>query len=65
MDGPGLNTNNLLRRLDRLNKEKVKLETRHKGNEQQFTYHGGFDLGYVKGKIHEIENILDDLGVKF
>lgn len=48
-----------VRRLNRLTEQKDALEKEHKGNEQKFTYHGGFRLGYIKGKIAEIENILD------
>lgn len=56
-----MNIKRLKRRLERLNGQKDKLEAKHKGNEQNYTYHGGFDLGYLKGKIAEIENILDEL----
>lgn len=51
----------LKRRLTRLRKQKDEMESRHKGNEEKYTYHGGFDLGYLKGKITEIEDIIDDL----
>jgi hypothetical protein len=53
--------NRLKYRLERLNKQKNELESKHKGNEQNYTYHGGFDLGYLKGKISEIEDFIDDL----
>lgn len=42
----------LKRTQDRI-KEK---EAKHKGNEEKYTYHGGFDMGYLKG----METILDD-----
>jgi hypothetical protein len=51
----------LERRLKRLKEKKDEMESRHSGNEQKFTYHGGFDLGYLKGKIDEIENTIDEL----
>ena len=51
----------LERRLKRLKERKDEMEIRHSGNEQKFTYHGGFDLGYLKGKIDEIENTIDEL----
>lgn len=51
----------LERRLKRLNEKKEEMETRHKGNEQKFTYWGGFDMGYLKGKIDEIENTIEEL----
>ena len=51
----------LKRRLERLNEKKEEMESRHKGNEQNYTYHGGFDLGYLKGKIDEIENTIEEL----
>ena len=48
-------------RLKRLTARMNEIEARHQGNEQNFTYHGGFDLGYLKGQIAEIEDFLDDL----
>ena len=51
----------LKRRLHRLTEMKNKLESKYNGNETQYTFHAGFDLGYLKGKIHEIEERLDDL----
>ena len=49
------------RRLKRLEGQRDLLLDSHKGNEQKFTYWGGYDLGYIKGKINEIEDSLDDL----
>lgn len=53
--------NNLLRRLKRLNERKDIMESKHSGNEQSYTYHGGFNLGYLKGRITEIEDTIDDI----
>ena len=50
---------NFKRRLNRLTEQKIKLEKEHLGNEMKLTYWGGYALGYLKGKISEIENILD------
>ena len=55
----------LKRRLNRLIKQRNELLKLQEGKEQNFTYWGGYELGYVKGKISEIENILDELGVEF
>ena len=54
-----MNIEELKRRLERLIKQRDKLLEQHNGNELNFTYWGGYELGYVKGKINEIENILD------
>lgn len=56
-----INVDKLERRLARLKEQKAMLESKHLGNELKFTYWGGYELGYVKGKIAEIEEILDDL----
>lgn len=49
----------LIRQLTRLIDRKRDLESKHKGNEEKFTYWGGHDYGYVKGQIREIENTVD------
>jgi len=49
------------KRLQRLNKQKEALEANHIGNEINLTYHAGFNLGHLKGKISQIEDILDEL----
>jgi len=52
------------RRLERLNSLKDKIENRHSGREIWFTYHAGWDLGYLKGQIsilEEMEDLLNDL----
>lgn len=51
----------LKHRVERLTERKEVLEAKHKGNEENFTYHGGFDLGYVKGQISILEDIIDYL----
>ena len=56
------NIEKLQRRLDRLNSIKESLEKTHKGNELNYTYWGGYELGYLKGKICELENIIEYFG---
>ena len=56
-----MNIEKLKRRLNRLKEQRDRIENEHKGNELKYTYWGGFDLGYLKGKICEIEVILDEL----
>lgn len=41
------------------------LQQKHYGNEQQYTYHGGWDLGYLQGKLAGIELILDLLEIDY
>ena len=53
----------LQRQLERLKSQRDELEREHKGKEMSFTYHGGFSLGYIKGKITIIEDLIDDLGL--
>lgn len=53
------NKNGLKRRLERLVERKNLLEAEHKGNELNFTYWGGFSLGYLKGQINELENMIE------
>jgi hypothetical protein len=52
---------NAKRKLARFEKMKKELDDKHGGNEEKFTYHGGFDLGYVTGQISELENHIEDL----
>lgn len=56
-----MNIENLKRRLDRLKKKRDDLQKEHSGNELNFTYWGGYNLGYLKGKICKIENIIEEL----
>jgi len=58
-----INIEKLKRRLNRLKEQRDKLQGEHSGNELKYTYWGGYDLGYLKGKICEIEDILDELDV--
>ena len=51
----------LQHKLLRLVERKDEIEIKHKGNEQNYTYHGGFDLGYLKGQMTEIENMIDEV----
>lgn len=55
---------NYVRQLKRL-KERLKvLENKHVGNEDKYTYHGGFTLGYLKGQISILEEIVADIDDK-
>lgn len=56
-----MNIEKLQRRLKRLCEQRDTLLREHKGKEQSFTYWGGYELGYIKGKINEIEDILDEI----
>lgn len=56
-----MNTDKLKRRLERLKERRDNYKNEHKGNELNFTYWGGYSLGYLEGQIFEIEEILDDL----
>lgn len=49
------------RKLARFEVMKKELDDKHGGNEDKFTYHGGFDLGYVTGQISELDNYIEDL----
>tara|TARA_R110002049_G_C8841569_1_gene536434 strand:+ start:259 stop:450 length:192 start_codon:yes stop_codon:yes gene_type:complete len=51
----------LKRRLSRLKDKETKLKNKHGGNESKYTYYGGLELGYVQGKISEIEETIDEL----
>ena len=48
----------LERRLKRLTDKKNEMEGEHKGNEEKYTYWGGYNLGYLKGKIAELEETI-------
>jgi len=56
-----INIEKLKKRLERLKKQKSELSIKHIGNEQNLTYHGGYDMGYLDGKIYEVENLIDSL----
>jgi hypothetical protein len=49
------------RRLQRLQKAKAILDLKYNGNETKYTFHGGWNLGYVTGEISRIEDFIDDL----
>jgi hypothetical protein len=51
----------LNRKLSRYKEYRDELVEMHKGNEEKFTYWAGYKLGYVKGKIDEIETVIDEL----
>lgn len=55
-----INIEKLKRRLERLNKRLEPIAIKHHGNEMNYTYWGGHELGYLKGKIAELENIIDE-----
>ena len=57
-----LDTNKLIRKLNRFKEQKELLESKHLGKELEYTYWGGYSLGELKGKISIIENILDEIG---
>ncbi len=50
----------LKRRLQRLQKMRDEIKAKHKGNELNYTYWGGYNLGYLEGTITAIENIIDE-----
>lgn len=52
------NKDRLKRRLERFQKMEEELTLLHRGNELNYTYWGGFELGYLRGKISLLEEIL-------
>lgn len=52
--------NKLKRRLDRCKSRAESLNLLHTGNEANYTYHGGWSLGYLQGQIKELEDLLDE-----
>ena len=54
----------LKRRLARLHIKLSELQKIHLGNETSLTYWGGYDMGYIKGQIAAIEDLIDDLNDK-
>lgn len=46
-----------LRQMARLKERAGLLKSKHKGNEDKFTYHGGYDLGYLEGQIRAIDDV--------
>lgn len=53
--------NKLKRRLNRCKIKAELLREEHSGNEMNYTYHGGWSLGYLMGQIRELEDFIDDL----
>ena len=51
----------LKRKLKRCKDQASELEKKHSGNEQEYTYHGGFSLGYLRAQITEIEDFIDHI----
>lgn len=56
-----MNFEKIKRRLDRLKKQRDDLAEKHKGKESEFTYHAGYSLGYIEGRISVLEDVLDDI----
>lgn len=52
---------NLKRKLKRLEEAREKVLKYNKSNEPNLTYWGGWDLGYLTGKISATENQIDYL----
>ncbi len=59
-----MNIKELKRRLKRQEDIRDKLNTEYHGKEQDHTFYAGFELGYVKGKISEIERTIGDIEVE-
>lgn len=51
----------LWRKLKRLQGQLEVAESKYHGNEREYTFHGGFDYGYIVGKIYVLEDIIDSL----
>ena len=58
-----INVEKLNRKLNRLKEKRDKLINEHKEKELEYTYWGGYELGYLKGKISIIEDIFDELEI--
>ncbi len=54
-----IDTAKLKRKVARWRDMASQLEQKYKGNEQDYTYHAGYSLGYLHGQISAIENLLD------
>ena len=56
-----MNPKNLIRKALRIKGKILETERRHGKNlHHNFTYHSGFDLGYLKGQISIIEEIMSE-----
>jgi hypothetical protein len=60
-----IDVSNLKRRLERYKNMCKELRNEYIGKEEKYTFHAGHRLGYVEGKISEIENVLDILDPTF
>lgn len=57
----GLQLSVLARRIKRLSERESKVSAEHKGNEQNYTYHGGYSLGYLQGQLSALHDVHDAL----
>ena len=56
-----MNVEKIQRRLDRLRQQRDELAAQHKGREQEYTYHGGYSLGHLEGRISVLEEVLEEM----
>ena len=56
-----MNVEKSKRRLSRLRQQRDELAAQHKGREQEFTYHAGYSLGHLEGRIFVLEDVLEDV----
>lgn len=56
---------NIKRKVVKLEAKIKELQRRHTNNEQKYTYHGGWDLGYLQGKLAGIESVLDLMEIDY
>lgn len=54
-----MKTKRVERKIARLEKFKAAASAKYDGKEQGFTFHGGFDSGYLAGQLHELYNFMD------
>ena len=56
-----MNPKNLIRKALRIKFKILETERRHgKNPHHNFTYHGGFDLGYLKGQLSILEDVMSE-----
>lgn len=51
---------NLQRQLQRLQKREEALLKKYLGKEDKYTFHAGYDLGYVQGAVRVLEHLLEE-----
>ena len=51
----------IIHKLTRCRRKIEIMSSKYNGKERQFTFHGGFDYGYEKGRVSILEDQLDDL----